>query len=185
MKQRITITPEALRQRYIDEGQTLVVIAAAIGCSAATVSNMLRRYGIPARPGRFPKRINIPREVLVQLYCVEHVLIKDIAKQLGVSINTINNLRKAYDIPQRRPRNLLPPPTGGTDATSTYGSETEIEPPTAGHRISEHRQQYKTPHPCPKYRTRNTNATTASVSRPTRTLKNSLHFYRLRLSFAS
>ncbi|MBX0327244.1 hypothetical protein K2Z83_06060 [Oscillochloris sp. ZM17-4] len=95
------ITPEELRQRYRDSGQTLATIAAEIGCSAATVSNMLRRHGIPARPGRFPKRIHIPREVIVQRYSIERAPMKEIAEQLGISTGTLSALRKAYGIPQR------------------------------------------------------------------------------------
>jgi DNA-binding CsgD family transcriptional regulator len=101
MRQRVNITPAELRERYTDAGQTLAAIAAELGCSTATVSNMLRRHGIPARPGRFAKHIHIPREVIVQLYCDKRMRIKEIAAQLGVSVGTLYNLRKAYHIPRR------------------------------------------------------------------------------------
>jgi hypothetical protein len=102
MRQRVIISTEELRRRYQDEGQTLAVIAAELGCSTATISNLLRRHGITARAGRFPRRrIVIPHERLAQLYSVERRLIKDIAQLFGVSMGTINNRRKAYGIPQR------------------------------------------------------------------------------------
>jgi DNA-binding Lrp family transcriptional regulator len=106
MNMRVNIDREELRRRYVDEGQTLVAIAAQLGCSAATVSNMLRRDGIPRRRGYFPLR-DIPREILVQLYSIERLPIKQIIIRLGVSAGTISNRRKAYGIPAR-PRANIP-----------------------------------------------------------------------------
>jgi transposase-like protein len=100
MSQHTTISAAELRRRYTDEGQTLASIAGQLGCSAATVSNMLRRHGIPARDARF-RRVEIPRELLVQLYSVERLPIKAIIARLGVSAGTIANRRRAYGIPQR------------------------------------------------------------------------------------
>jgi hypothetical protein len=102
MSQHTFITAEELRRRYIDEGQTLEAIAAQIGYSAATVSAMLRRYGIPARDTRY-RRVEISRELLVQLYSDEHLPIREIIIRLGASAGTIGNRRRAYGIP-RRPR---------------------------------------------------------------------------------
>jgi DNA-binding Lrp family transcriptional regulator len=100
MRQQAIIDRHELQRRYVDDGQTLVVIAKQIGCSAATVSNILRRYGIPARDGRFQRR-DIPQDLLVQLYSVERLPIKVIVARLGVSAGTISNRRRAYGIPQR------------------------------------------------------------------------------------
>ncbi|NTV65656.1 MAG: hypothetical protein HGA65_19275, partial [Oscillochloris sp.] len=102
MKQRITISEADLRQRYVDNGQTLMTIAAAIGCSAATVSNMLRRYGIATRDARFQAH-DISRDLLFQLYMIERLPIKIIAERFGVHVGTINNRRRAYGI-MPRPR---------------------------------------------------------------------------------
>jgi TyrR family helix-turn-helix protein len=100
MRVRAMIDQEELRRRYVEERQTIVVIAAQIGCSAATISNLLRRYGIPTRSGRFSRR-DVPRALLVQLYSVERLPIRQIAERLGVSHGTIGNRRKAYNIPER------------------------------------------------------------------------------------
>lgn len=100
MSQHTIISAAELRRRYTDEGQTLAGIAGQLGCSAATVSNMLRRHGIAARDARF-RPIEVPRELLVQLYSVEHLPIKAIVARLGVSAGTIANRRRAYGIPRR------------------------------------------------------------------------------------
>jgi DNA-binding CsgD family transcriptional regulator len=102
MKQRILIDRENLRRRYIDDGLTIKRIAAELGCSTATISNYLRRYGIRTRPSHFRAR-DIPRAQLIQLYSVEQLPLAAIAVQLGVSVNTIGNRLRAYAIP-RRPR---------------------------------------------------------------------------------
>jgi DNA-binding Lrp family transcriptional regulator len=100
MNKRVIIEREELQHRYVNQGQTLVVIAEQIGCSASTVSNMLRRYGIPTRRGYFPRR-DVPREILEQLYSIERLPIKQIIIRLGVSAGTIGNRRKTYGIPER------------------------------------------------------------------------------------
>lgn len=147
MRQRVNITPEELRQRYADAGQTIVVIAASLGCSPATISNRLRSYGIPTRPSRFFKRINIPREVILQLYWVERVEVREIAERLDVSTGTINNLRKGYDIPAR-PRARAAALSDAADATSARPAKAGLKPP-GGRQIGERRQLYWAylPHP--------------------------------------
>lgn len=102
MRPRITISAEELERRYITEGQNLASIAAALNCSTTTVSNLLRRHGIPAREGRKQKR-DIPYAALAQLYSIERLPIRAIADRFGVQTGTINNRRKEYGI-ARRPR---------------------------------------------------------------------------------
>lgn len=89
-----------LRRLYVDEGLGVVAIGARLGCSPPTVSNWLRRCGIPARPSRFQTR-EVPRERLEQLYSVEGLPLRAIAARLGVSVGTVNNRIRAYGIPRR------------------------------------------------------------------------------------
>lgn len=91
---------EELRRLYLEEGVGVVVIGARLGRSAATISNWLRRCGIPTRSGRFRQR-EVPRALLEQLYSVEQLPMRQIARQLGVSIGTITSRRRAYGIPDR------------------------------------------------------------------------------------
>lgn len=48
--------PSFLRQEYVERGRTLAELAGALGCSATTVDDALRRHGISARPPA-----NVPR----------------------------------------------------------------------------------------------------------------------------
>lgn len=89
-----------LSRLYTDEGLGVAEIARRMGCSAPTVSNWLRRCGIPTRTGRF-RAYDVPRERLVQLYSVEGQSLRAIAEQLGVSVGTVNNRLRAYGVPRR------------------------------------------------------------------------------------
>ena len=89
-----------LHHLYIDEQLGVVAIGGKLGCSAATVSNWLRRCGIPTRSGRFQARV-VSETLLEQLYSVEALPLHEIARRLGVSVGTINNRRRAYGIPKR------------------------------------------------------------------------------------
>lgn len=50
---KITIDPDWLRKRYLDDGKTIYDIAAEVGCSPRTVHQRLIKYGIPRRQGGF------------------------------------------------------------------------------------------------------------------------------------
>lgn len=100
MNARIILSCAELQRLYHDERLGVAAIARLYGTSPATISNWLRRCGIPARSGRFIAR-DIPRDQLYQLYTVEQLPIRQIADLFGVSIGTINNRRRAYGIPGR------------------------------------------------------------------------------------
>jgi TyrR family helix-turn-helix protein len=108
MAGQVHLTCEELRRLYEEEGQGVARIGAALGCSASTVSNWLRRCGIATRSGRF-RRAEVPRELLEQLYGAEGLSLRVVAARLGVSVGTVNNRLRAYGIPRRRPEG------GGSD----------------------------------------------------------------------
>jgi transposase len=103
MAEQPRYTCDELRRLYVDEGLGVVAIASRLGCSAATVSNWLRRCAIATRTGRFGTR-EVSRRQLERLYSVEGLTLRAIAAQLGVSIGTVNNRLNAYGIPRRRRR---------------------------------------------------------------------------------
>lgn len=109
MTERIILTCAELERLYVHEGLSQANVAAALGCSVATIANRLRRCGIPARDGRFRGR-PLPAAVLAQLYSDEGLPLRAIAAQLGVSVGTVHNWRRAYGIPTRSRR-----PRGGGD----------------------------------------------------------------------
>ncbi len=94
-----------LRCWYEDEQLGVARIAERVGCSPATISNWLRRCAIPARQGRF-QPLAIDHGELRRLYLDETLPLAEIAAAFGVSVSTINNRRRAYNIPKRglRPR---------------------------------------------------------------------------------
>lgn len=108
MAKRIRLDYDELRQLYVAEGWTMAQIARHLGCCAATVSQHLRASGVTPRSGRFPNS-KITPEVLVQLYSEDRLPIAVIAAQLGVSIGTVHNRRRAYGlVPRRPPRKSFP-----------------------------------------------------------------------------
>lgn len=100
--QRFTIPCEELRHFYCHEAMTTTALAQHYGCSPTTIANRLKRCGIPTRSARF-RSANITVAVLRDLYYEQRLSIAAIARQLGVSISTIHNHRRALGIP-RRPR---------------------------------------------------------------------------------
>ena len=104
MPRRIPLPCQELHHLYLEEGLSMSVIGARLGCSAATIANRLRNCGIPTRSGRFVAR-PIERALIEQLYNQEGLPLATIAARLGVSISTVHNRRRAYGIPARpRPR---------------------------------------------------------------------------------
>jgi DNA-directed RNA polymerase specialized sigma24 family protein len=89
-----------LERLYHEEGLSQAAIAARLGCSVATVGNRMRRCGIATRDGRFKAR-PIPQATLARLYSEEGLTLTAIAAQLGVSVGTVHNWRRAYGIPAR------------------------------------------------------------------------------------
>jgi transposase len=100
MAARTAPSCDELARLYTAEGLGVAAIARRFGCSAPTVSNWLRRCGIPTRTGRF-RACDVPREQLVQLYSVEGRSLRAIAAQLGVSVGTVNNRLRSYGIARR------------------------------------------------------------------------------------
>jgi DNA-directed RNA polymerase specialized sigma24 family protein len=103
MKARFVVPCEELRRLYVDEGLSQAAIGRALGCSPATVGIQMRRCAIAARDGRFPAR-QVPRALLAALYSDQNLTLEAIAAQLGVSVSTVHNWRRAYGIPRRLQR---------------------------------------------------------------------------------
>jgi uncharacterized protein YjcR len=103
MQHRPTPSCPELRLWYEDERMGVAVIARRVGCSPATISNWLRRCGIPTRSAHFVA-YPIDRDELQRLYLDEALPVAQIAAALGVSTSTINNRLRAYGIPRRRRR---------------------------------------------------------------------------------
>lgn len=97
---------DELRELYERERLTTIQIAARYGCSPTTAANWLRRCGIALRDARYQRR-HIPAHELERLYLIEQFPIAGIAQHFAVSVGTIYNRLRAYQIPPRRNAGLL------------------------------------------------------------------------------
>lgn len=101
MKKQLPISCGELRRLYVEEGLSMATLARQLGCSAPTIGRRLRECGVVTRSGRFERR-EMPREALARLYLEERLPLRVIAERLGVSVGTVNNWRRACDLPGRR-----------------------------------------------------------------------------------
>ena len=106
MSRRKVIPCDELQSAYA-EGYSSTTIAQRYRCSPTTIIKYLRRCGLPIRPSRFLAR-EIPEATLRRLYLEEHLPVVVIAAYFGVSVSTINNTRRRYNIPTRPRRVFLP-----------------------------------------------------------------------------
>ena len=86
--------------------QSSTAIAQRYRCSPTTIIKYLRRCGIAIRPSRF-LGTEIPEAALRRLYLEQRLPLVVIAAYFGVSVSTINNKRRRYNIPIR-PRRVAP-----------------------------------------------------------------------------
>ena len=106
MPRRPPIPCDELRSAYA-EGHSSTAITQRYRCSPTTIIKYLRRCGLPIRSSRFQAR-SIPETALRRLYLEERLPLAVIATYFGVSISTINNKRRRYNI-SIRPRRVAPP----------------------------------------------------------------------------
>jgi predicted DNA-binding protein YlxM (UPF0122 family) len=68
----VTIGAVELHRLYVIEDQTVEAIAAQLGCSPATISRQIKRFGISARPSRVPvyPRANFSGDLAEKAYLV-------------------------------------------------------------------------------------------------------------------
>lgn len=108
----LRLTPELLRELYVEEGLTASEVAERVGGSAARVLAALRRAGIPTRAPGTPSGRRLTRltpELLHQLYVVEELSTVEIAKRVGGDSKRVWPALVRAGIP-RRPRGPSPRP---------------------------------------------------------------------------
>jgi uncharacterized protein YjcR len=97
--------------RAYAEGQSSTAIAQRYKCSPTTIIKYLRRCGLSIRSSRF-QATAIPEAALRRLYLEGRLPLPAIVAYFGVSISTINNKRRRYNI-STRPQRVWQP---GADA---------------------------------------------------------------------
>ena len=98
------LSKELLYQLHVIEGMTAVRIAALLGYNHASISRIIKRYGLdPKRPLiNIPQAPPITKEKLLQLYNEQLLSCIKIAKQYGVGGSTVNRWLQYYEIPRRK-----------------------------------------------------------------------------------
>src|SRR5690242_3801608 len=94
---------EDLASRY-QAGHSTISLARQHGCSPTTIAKRLRACGITLRDARYAP-IPVSEGLLRKLYLEERLPLGVIAACLGVSVGTVSNRRRSYNIPIR-PRHL-------------------------------------------------------------------------------
>jgi len=100
---------ENFKQMYIEDCLTQQEIADKLGISGSVVSNILRKYNIPARNNSEAqrKRTNLEKlaekEELERMYCKEGLSCEQIAEKLGISLSATNTRLKRHGISMRTP----------------------------------------------------------------------------------
>jgi len=99
MPRDIDLSCDALVAAY-RAGHNTLTLARRHGCSPTTIAKRLRACGVALRDTRFPA-VWVPERTLRRLYLEERRPIGAIAAHFGVSVSTIGNKRRAYNIPTR------------------------------------------------------------------------------------
>lgn len=97
------IDKEKLRKLYANQNLSVEDIAARLGCNRGTVSRLASKYGFPLRSQAQRKDTEERRELLRELYPDKTITIRQIAKKLGCSQNTVHLMRKDMGLPPRGP----------------------------------------------------------------------------------
>jgi transposase len=93
---------ESLERLYIIEQKSTPEIAKIYGCSPRTIQDRCRKYGIKLSPrGRTNKWLN--KSFLQKLYVKEGKTIREIAKILSCSHETVRNRCEQFGIPLKPP----------------------------------------------------------------------------------
>jgi uncharacterized protein YerC len=96
---------------FLDEGHSLTTAAQRLGTSFNIARHLLEQH--PARPRQRSQEhkghtrfahAELPKELLVHLYCDRQLSLQDISQQVGASRTTVCRLAHEYDIPLRRHR---------------------------------------------------------------------------------
>lgn len=92
-----------LREMYLDEGKSCSDIAKALGRYTTTVTNWLKRAGVPMRPQRRPhaKGIRGRESELVALYVERELSTQELAQHFGVARSTVSRRLKQLGVKLR------------------------------------------------------------------------------------
>ncbi|MEU3346338.1 hypothetical protein ABZ723_15405 [Streptomyces sp. NPDC006700] len=103
------ISPERLRELYIDQGLTLEALAKVTGCGKQALREELIEAGIELRPAGRRKRSYLDRDWFHEQYVVRGRTLKDIGEEVGRSDRVMADYARDLGI-MVRPRGAAPNP---------------------------------------------------------------------------
>lgn len=109
MPSPLAISKDQLERLYNDQRLSSPQIAKIVGASVAGIGGLLRKYSLSrnrseaCQIAQGKRRLDLPKELLEQLYWIERLSIPQIAKRLGVNDRTIWMRFQLYQIPVRTP----------------------------------------------------------------------------------
>ena len=95
------LTEKFLRERYIEEGLSSSEIGKIVGCCSPTILNFLKKFHIPTRVSSFDGS-TLTRELLVELYEVNLLTMKQVAEIVGCKEGTISDYLHKFNIHMRK-----------------------------------------------------------------------------------
>jgi len=102
------ILKDILRNLYTEKKLTMLEIARTLNCSMSTVHFWLKKHHIPTRkstdyPSQYNEshKANLPKEKIIELYCLKKLSTRGVAKHFGVAQSTLRRYMKKYNIPAR------------------------------------------------------------------------------------
>lgn len=92
---------ETLQDMYLGQKLSISQIASKLSCSGTTVLRRLQKYNIQRRPA-YPKKIDVPKDVLADLYWNKKMKPREIAKLYGIkNERTIRKKMEKFGIVRR------------------------------------------------------------------------------------
>jgi len=102
------VIPEnELRELYLRKKFTMEKIAEILDCSPGVVQYWIKKHKIQTRkvvdyPTHYPQKLELPRERILHLYCIEKLSTREVAKIFGVSQSTLRRYMTEYNIATRK-----------------------------------------------------------------------------------
>lgn len=100
-----------LHYLYTEKKLTMLEIARTLNCNMSAVHFWLKKHHIPMRkstdyPSQYNEshKANLPKEKIIELYCLKKLTTRETARHFGVSQCTLRRYMGKYNIPARRGR---------------------------------------------------------------------------------
>lgn len=101
MKKGLGFTRGELEDLYLSKGLSLNQIARRFDCNCTNILYWLKKFDIKRRPA-YRKKIDIPKNILIDLYWNKNLTTSEIAKEFGIRYGrTVNKKLKRLGIPTK------------------------------------------------------------------------------------